>query len=103
MMNKEIIEKAASRHAEGNPFPFVGEYFKAGANFVLNNLWQEDTDDESVLPPIGKEVIVYIPYEMGLYRVDTAYRTEIFNKFGKAGWNIPDVKYFLNAELPKCR
>ena len=94
---KELIEKAASRHTEGNPFPFVGEYFKIGANFVLDHLWQEDTDDESLLPPIEKPVFVL--KEVDWTGISVAFR--VMHGYGKAGWNIPDVKYFLNVGLPK--
>ena len=94
---KEIIKRAASIYTCDikSKHSFID-----GANFVLSSLWQEDTDDESMLPPIGKEVIVItIDGEVNTaYRVPQSYG---FYPCGKAGWNIPDVKYFLNVELPK--
>ena len=59
-MNKEIIEQAAIEYVEKGSKNKGSAYwaFTDGANFVLNNLWQQDTDDESLLPEIDKEVVV---------------------------------------------
>lgn len=116
-MNKERIEQAAIEHFGVHPGTLPSserdrllsamEDFRDGAEWALNNLWQEDTDDESLLPPYDKEVIVLgsHPYEKDMRWVGFAHRVNplitAVQECGKAGWNIPDVKYFLNVELPK--
>lgn len=108
---KEKIEQAAEQylnkvykgynHKEKRTFHAIKTMkdFIEGANFILDNLWQEDTDDESLLPPIGKSVIVMAGYPEGKLNAYIGRRAKTY--YGKGGWNIPNVKYFLNAELPK--
>lgn len=107
-MTQELIQQAADTHAR-----YVDHLHKtpakrafiAGAKHVLASLWQEDTDDESVLPPIEKDTIVLFENEMDgrLYATITFRGDKTVSKYsyGKGGWNIPNVKYFLNVELPK--
>jgi len=66
-------------------------------------LWR--SADGKQLPPIDKEVVAlvgtdYPPH----YRVVFAHRVDPNNfgsfGYGIGGWNIPYVKYWLDAELP---
>lgn len=60
--------------------------------------------DGKQLPPIDKEVVAlvgtdYPPH----YRVVFAHRVDTQGDafgYGIGGWNIPHVKYWLDAELP---
>lgn len=82
----------------------------------VNNLWKDAEGD--YLPLIDKEVIALEGLdEESNYRVifahrvdpDRVIRTTIDNKplelhsskYGKAGWNLPNLKYWLDLELPK--
>ena len=123
-MNKETVEKASLLEITDSPcllssngkeitIPEALRWaFRKGGDFVLDHLWQEDTDDESLLPEIGKEVIV-LKETIDGYEVCFAWRSDrkgIFDKelgnipivtFGKGNWNIPNVRYFLNVEFPQ--
>ena len=87
--------------------------------------WQKEhnwkTADGDELPDIDREVIVLTqPYPLGEneYTVSFAHRPDpngwdgksvttgkvehyTPKTYGKGGWNIPDVKYWLDVELPK--
>ena len=84
----------------------------------IDSLWKDANGD--VLPEIGREVIALVGLdEKGDYRVvfahrvdpDRVIRTTIDNKplelhpnkYGKAGWNLPNLKYWLDLELPKTK
>ena len=93
--------------------------FIAGAQWKESNLWKDAQCDD--LPEINREVIVLTkpyPLEGSEYAVSFAHRPspdgcvgksvvtgkiEHFTPktYGKGGWNIPDVKYWLEVELPK--
>jgi hypothetical protein len=82
------------------------------------NLWHDAQGDD--LPEIDREVIVLTqsyPLEKGEYAVSFAHRPykkgylgkslvtgniETFypHTYGKGGWNIPDVKWWLDCSLP---
>lgn len=99
--------------------------FKAGAQWQKSHLWKlADGDD---LPEIDREVIVLVKYstqrnihdkEYFTYRVgfghrpnpdgwdgrniDTGVVTHYTPKlYDKGGWNVPDIAYWLDVELPK--
>lgn len=95
------------------------EDFEAGANWAdehLQNHWHDAESDD--LPPYDKEVIVlcrraeyfqevcfaHRPDPKGWYAKSLAtgkiehYRAETY---GKGGWNIDGVKWWLDVELPK--
>lgn len=117
-MTREEIENAAARF-DGS-MTCVG-CFIGGANYVLNNLWKPADGED--LPEIGREVIVLLDKWNGVklgeaVRVCFAHRpnpkgwegksltdgnVEHYTPktYGKGGWNIPDVKYWLDICLPK--
>jgi hypothetical protein len=90
-----------------------------GAQWQKTNLWKPADGDD--LPEIDKEVIVLTqpyPLENSEYVVSFAHRPnpdgwdgksittgEIEHytpkTYDKGGWNIPDVKFWLDCELPK--
>ena len=95
---------------------FVKDAFKAGAKWGKNHLWKPADGDD--LPEIDREVIALVAYDFGHYKVVYAHRPNtngwdgknlITGKvehytpktYGKGGWNIQDVKYWLDVELPK--
>lgn len=83
---------------------------------LKKSLWVDANGEH--LPEIDKEVIALEGLDEGSnYRVIFAHRvdpdrvikTSIDNKplelhpkrYGKAGWNIPNIKFWLNLELPQ--
>ena len=95
------------------------EIFKAGVQWQKENLWKPADGDD--LPEIDREVIVLTqkyPLKGSEYTVSFAHRPykgkyigknlttgniETFeNKtYDKGCWNQPDVRWWLDAELPK--
>ena len=93
--------------------------FIAGAQWQKENLWRDAQGDD--LPDIDREVIVLTqPYPLGEneYTVSFAHRPNpngwdgksittgniehyTPKTYDKGGWNIPNVKYWLDVELPK--
>ena len=82
-----------------------------------SHLWKDAQGDD--LPEIDKEVIVLCDDGHSGYKVCFGHRPvesytgiSIINhsemeeyypeKHGKGGWNIPDVKWWLDVELPKA-
>lgn len=81
-------------------------------------LWKDAQGDD--LPPIDKEVIVLCNDNFGGYKVSFGHRPNPQGYYGKnlttgedvrkyryevhtydkGGWNIPDIKYWLDVELP---
>jgi hypothetical protein len=93
------------------------EIFKAGAEWKKANLWKDAKGDD--LPEIDREVIALTqPYQDDdeHLKVVCAHRPSKYAKiwnsdlgeeqvievecYDKGGWNIPDVKYWLDAVLP---
>ncbi len=81
---------------------------------VQKNLWHDAQGD--YLPPTDKEVIVltvngkvcfaHRPVESytGISIVNHSEMEEYYpERYGKGGWNIPDVEWWLDCPLPKCR
>ena len=83
-----------------------------------NGLWKPADGDE--LPEIDREVVVlyqHYPLDVNEYSVGFAHRPPEYwdgknigtgvvtryypKKYGKGGWNSPDVKWWLDLELPK--
>ena len=98
----EII-KTAEDHA----------YF-VGSENTRKNLWHPADGDD--LPEIDREVIALVK-EFGHHKVVFAHRVdenaEVHTsvdgkplvlhpmKYDKGGWNLPDIKWWLDLELPK--
>ena len=81
-------------------------------------LWKDAQGDD--LPPIDKEVIVLCDDNFGGYKVCFGHRPNPQGYYGKnlttgedvrkyryevqtydkGGWNVPDIKYWLDVELP---
>ena len=97
----------------------VRDAFKAGAQWQKEHLWKP-ADGEN-FPETDREVIVFtqnFPDDAGIMRVAIAHRPDpkgwdgksiatgkvehyTPKTYGKGGWNIPDVKYWIDIELPK--
>ena len=117
------LEEAARNYSNNldNICGSIGEQtrnaFKKGAQWQKVNLWKDAQGDD--LPEIDREVIVlYQPYpcEGNEYVVGFAHRPKEYwdgrnietdevtryypKKYDKGGWNIPDVKFWLDMELP---
>ena len=95
------------------------EAFEDGAKWKVENLWKPADGDD--LPEIDREVVVFtqnFPDDVGMMSVAIAHRpnpdgwdgkslstgkVEHYTPktYDKGGWNIPDVKYWLDVELPK--
>lgn len=81
------------------------------AEWVLNNLWKSADGDD--LPEIDREVIALLdngkvgfahrpPEYWDGKDIVTGKVTRNYPKtYDKGGWNIPNVKYWLDVELPK--
>ena len=87
------------------------ESFIKGAEWQLNNLWHDAQGDD--LPEIDREVIVLLdngkvcfghrPVESytGISITNHSEMEEYYpERYGKGGWNIPDVRWWLDVELP---
>ena len=100
-----------------NALPTIAavESFERGAKWRDANLWHDAQGDD--LPPIDEEVIVLCDDEHGGYKVSFGHRpykkgylgksmvtgnVETFypHTYGKGGWNIPDVRWWLDCSLP---
>ena len=122
----EDLEEAAKRYAtEGDEISGLYiidvevDAFKAGAEWKKNHLWKDAQGDD--LPDIDREVIVLTrPYPLGEneYTVSFAHRPNpngwdgksittgniehyTPKTYDKGGWNIPNIMYWLDVELPK--
>ena len=113
------LEVAATKFAERNhswlkdalPTLAAAKSFIKGAEWRDANLWRDAQGDD--LPPVNEEVIVLLdngevcfahrPYKKGYLRKSyVAVNIEIFytHTYGKGGWNIPDVKLWLDVSIP---
>ena len=117
MTRREQIEQAAhlikgkSRNRE-----FIA--FVQGALWADAHLWH--LADGDYLPEIDREVVVFtqdFPNDAGIMKVGIAHRPDpkgwggrniltgevnhyTPKTYGKGGWSIPDVKWWLNADFP---
>jgi hypothetical protein len=87
---------------------------KAGAQWQKANLWKPADGDD--LPEVDREVIALVE-ENEHYKVVFAHRPPEYwdgkniltgevtrykpKRYDKGGWNMPDVKWWLDCELPK--
>lgn len=113
------LEAAATKFAEKNhiwlkdaiPSLAAMKSFKDGAEWRDANLWHYAQGND--LPPIDEEVIVLCingkvcfghrpnPKGFNCKNVDTGEMEHLEPMtYGKGGWNIPDVKLWLDVELP---
>ena len=112
MTREEQIIKASHLYAKAQQKPFMD-----GAKWADEHpkpLWKDAQGDD--LPEIDREVIVidkrgkvcfgHRPNPQGYYGKSLTtgeevrkYRYEV-ETYGKGGWNIPDVKYWLDLNLP---
>ena len=116
----EDLNKAAIEFSKGwGEWHYAIPCFKAGAQWQKNHLWKPADGDD--LPEIDREVVVFtqnFPNDAGIMCVAIAHRpnpdgwdgkslstgkVEHYTPktYDKGGWNIPDVKYWLDVELPK--
>ena len=122
----EELEEAASRYAKEEynskspatlPDRCRGCYaplmyaFKAGSKWQKENLWKPADGDD--LPIIDREVIALFdngkvgfahrpPEYWDGKNIVTGKVTRNYPKtYDKGGWNIPDIKFWLDVELPK--
>lgn len=112
----EELEEAAFDYAEackcdGGEKLLCVEHFKAGAKWKAENLWKPA--DGNDLPKIGREVIALLDNGKVVFAhrppeywdgkdIVTGKVTRHYPKtYGKGGWNIPNIKYWLDVELPK--
>ncbi len=86
-------------------------FFHEGANWQINNLWKDAQGDDP--PEIDREVIAFQgrkvvfahrPNPNG-YNYKDADTLEVehieVQTYDKGRWNIPNVKYWLDAPLPE--
>lgn len=120
------LEVAATKFAEKNylwlkdALPILGaaKSFIKGAEWRDANLWHGAQGDD--LPEINREVIVLTqsyPLEGSEYAIRFAHRpcrkgypgrslvtgnieTYYPETYGKGGWNIPDVRWWLDVSIP---
>lgn len=97
---------------------YVERAFKAGAEWRQNNLWKSSDGED--LPEIDREVVILYQryplenceYSVGFghrpkeywdgKNVDTGEITRYYPKrYDKGGWNGPNIKWWLDLNLPK--
>ena len=90
---------------------YICNAFKAGAKWKAKNLWKPADGDD--LPKIGREVIALLDNGKVVYahqpsaywdgkNIDTGKVTRYYPKtYDKGGWNIPNLKYWLDCPLPE--
>ena len=117
-MKMKAEEKAMRAYADHEGFTFEDErkaYVK-GYNEALKDLWHKATDPND-LPEIDREVIALQGLKGGGSRIVFAHRppaswigTNILTgeqtvrkpkRYGKGKWNMENVKWWLDVELPK--
>lgn len=119
MKRKEEIQKAAEDYynevkylSDLSAFPIAA--FKAGAEWADSTAWKPADSDN--LPEIDREVIAIIK-ENDCYKVVFAHRPPEYwdgrniltnevtrnytKRYDKGEWNQPNVKWWLDLELPK--
>jgi len=113
----EGLEKAARKHSNnldnirGSIGEMVRNAYKAGAKWKKANLWKSADGDD--LPEIDREVIAILDNSKVVFahrppeywdgkNIITGKVTRNYPKtYDKGGWNIPNIKYWLDVELPK--
>ena len=89
----------------------INPSFISGAEWVLNNLWKPADGD--YLPEIDREVIALLSngkvvfahrppeYWDGKNIITNEVTRYKPKRYDKGEWNIPDVKWWLDLDLPK--
>ena len=113
---KKQADEFAEREYEGGSYDRVclskGYYWgcKAGAKWKAENLWKPADGD--CLPEIDREVIAILDNGKVVFahrppefwdgkNIDTGKVTRYYPKtYGKGGWNIPNIKWWLDYPLP---
>ena len=122
---EQLAEKARMHKAETiSPFFSQTDYKQGvidGAKWQKQHLWKPADGDD--LPPIDKEVVVFtqdFPDDAGMMSVAIGHRPNpdgwdgkslrtgkvehyMPRCYDKGGWNIPNVVYWLDIELPRDR
>lgn len=87
------------------------DYFVDGVQWADEHLWKPADGDD--LPEIDREVIALLDNGKVVFahrpseywngkNIDTGKVTRYYPKtFDKGGWNIPNIVYWLDVELPK--
>lgn len=104
---------------KGNLLSFSSDYEADGAygnrqEIYVGPIWKPADGDD--LPEIDKEVIALV-WENGHYKAVFAHRPQEYwdgrnivtgkvtryypKRYDKGGWNMPDVKWWLDIDLPK--
>ena len=91
----------------------INPSFISGAEWVLNNLWKSANSND--LPEIDREVIALLDNGKVVFahrppeywdgkNIITNEVTRYYPKrYDKGGWNQPDVKWWLDLDLPKMQ
>lgn len=107
MRDSLIVDRVERKTAEMFAHVAQSNFFKGGT-YVLNNLWKDAQGED--LPEIDRDVIVLVE-AYGGYKVVFAHRPKHFCGekeldyhqpiiYDKGGWNMPDVVYWLDLDLP---
>jgi len=110
----EDLDKAAIKFSKGwGEWDYAIPCFKAGANWQKENLWKPADGDD--LPIIDREVIALLDNGKVVFahrppeywdgkNIITGKVTRNYPKtYDKGGWNIPNVKWWLDCSLPKVK
>ena len=112
-LSKESIEdfKAGAKWQKEKEYTCYEEAFEDGAKWKVENLWKPAYGDD--LPEIDREVIAILyngkvvfahrpPEFWDGKNIITGKVTRNYPKtYDKGGWNIPDVKWWLDCSMPK--
>lgn len=103
--------KAGAKWQKEKEYTCYEEAFEDGAKWKVKNLWKPAYGDD--LPIIDREVIALLDSGKVVFAhrppeywdgkdIVTGKVTRYYPKtYDKGGWNIPNVKYWLDVELPK--
>ena len=105
LSRKEERERKAKIRADQYSHPVEWNdcyhHWIEGAEWADKTAWEPADGDD--LPEIDREVIA-LAEENGCYKVVFAHRPKHNGDvycFGKGSWNQPNVKWWLDLELPK--
>ena len=114
MTRKEEIEQASIEYHAKPHYEAIKDDFLRGAEWADSTAWKPADGDN--LPEIDKEVIALVE-ENGHYIVVFAHRPPEYwdgrniitnevsrnytKRYDKGEWNQPNVKWWLDLELPK--
>jgi len=111
VVRDNLIIQGVERQTAETLSIFAQNAAKQGMEWVLDHLWKDAQGDD--LPQIDREVIVldkdgkvsfghrpnkkgYLGKSLLTNNVETFYP----HTYGKGGWNIPNLKYWLDVEIP---